>query len=102
MLCSNAISPHDNSHTDCYHEGKWHCRKTFLNQFHYVFIKQFGLFLIREFQDYSERSWGVLIITIINYHCQWDKGGKGLVLTSPSLNKKRGADGVTIGDDICK
>jgi len=31
----------------------------------------------------------------------WDKGGKGLVLTSPSLNKKRGADGVTIGDDIC-
>ena len=33
---------------------------------------------------------------------QWDKGGKGLVLTSPSLNKKRAADGVTIGDDVCK
>merc|ERR1711971_1024962 len=31
----------------------------------------------------------------------WDKGGKGLVLTSPSLNKKRGADGISIGDDIC-
>merc|ERR1711918_3880 len=31
----------------------------------------------------------------------WDKGGKGLVLTSPSLNKKRAADGVSIGDDIC-
>ena len=36
------------------------------------------------------------------YHSQWDKGGKGLVLTSPSLNKKRAADGVSIGDDICK
>ena len=33
---------------------------------------------------------------------QWDKGGKGLVLTSPSLNKKRAADGISIGDDICK
>jgi len=32
----------------------------------------------------------------------WDKGGKGLVLTSPSLNKKRAADGISIGDDICK
>merc|ERR1712037_1004210 len=31
----------------------------------------------------------------------WDKGGKGLVLTSPSLNKKRGADGISIGGDIC-
>merc|ERR1712061_866169 len=30
-----------------------------------------------------------------------DKGGKGLVLTSPSLNKKRAADGISIGDDIC-
>jgi len=31
----------------------------------------------------------------------WDKGSKGLVLTSGSLNKKRAADGVTVGDDIC-
>ena len=35
---------------------------------------------------------------------QWDKVSKGgvLVLTSPSLNKKRAADGITIGRDICE
>ena len=46
MFCGNAISPYDNSqcgHTGCYHEGKWHCRKTFLKQFHDAFIEQFGL-----------------------------------------------------------
>jgi len=34
----------------------------------------------------------------------WDKVSKGgvLVLTSPSLNKKRAADGITIGRDICE
>ena len=37
-------------------------------------------------------------------HFQWDKVSKGgvLVLTSPSLNKKRAADGITIGRDICE
>ena len=43
MFCGNAISPHDNSQCDCYHGGKWHCCKTFLNQFHDAFIKQLGL-----------------------------------------------------------
>ena len=58
MLCGNAISPHDNSlcgHTDCYHEGKWHCRTTFLNQLHDAFIKQFGL----AFNDVLWREVGV-------------------------------------------
>ena len=38
------------------------------------------------------------------YDFQWDKVSKGgvLVLTSPSLNKKRASDGITIGKDICE
>ena len=38
------------------------------------------------------------------FYFQWDKVSKGgvLVLTSPSLNKKRAADGITIGTDICE
>ena len=38
------------------------------------------------------------------FYFQWDKVSKGgvLVLTSPSLNKKRAADGITIGRDICE
>ena len=41
---------------------------------------------------------------IDKFYFQWDKVSKGgvLVLTSPSLNKKRAADGITIGTDICE
>ena len=37
-----------------------------------------------------------------NIYLQWEKVQKGkvLVLTSPSLSKKRAAEGITIGQDI--
>ena len=47
MLCGNAISTHDNSQCGC----GWWC-------FHHTI---WFVFLITDFQDISERSWGVLV-----------------------------------------
>ena len=49
MLCGNAISPHDNSLCG----SEWWC-------FHHKFV---FVFLITYFQDYLERSWGVLALS---------------------------------------
>ena len=79
------ISPHDNSLCGC---GRW-C-------FHHTIW--FG-FLIREFQDISERSWGVLVVckvcpspntSLLTMEERWNPGQWNLIMRWAGLSNHTG------------